>query len=120
MKLHRLILLLFLGVIITSNNAYSQAQATRHDFVKRDNKASDMAVGDYTVLATSTLEADAKKIAEEIKQAGDKEVSVGYLSAKQSWFVFVKAADVEKARAARDKYRKAERFRDAWILTVHE
>lgn len=110
---------LFLSVSALTCEAQTQVP-TRHDFVKRESKASEMAVGDYAVLATSTQENEAKQIAEEFKKSGNNEVSVGYLNAKKAWFVYVSAKDVDAARAIRDKYRKNERFKDAWILTVHE
>lgn len=91
----------------------------RHEFVKRENITKDMAEGNYTILATSASETDAKQITQEIKKAGYTDADFGYLSIKKSWYIYISAAnDVGKAQAIRDKYHKIERFKDAWILTV--
>jgi hypothetical protein len=113
---------LFILLTITSFKCYSQnREAMRHDFVKRENITSDMVVGNYTILATSTSETNAKQITQEIQKSGYTDIGFGYLSVKKSWYIYISSAnDVEKAQAIKEKYRKIERFKDAWILTVHE
>jgi hypothetical protein len=112
--------LIFLAV--TSFKCYSQKQEPmRHDFVKRENIKNDMVAGNYTILGTSTSETDARQIVQEITKAGYTDIALGYLSVKKSWYIYISSAnDIENARAIRDQYRKIERFKDAWILTVHE
>jgi hypothetical protein len=62
---------LFILLTITSFKCYSQnREAMRHDFVKRENITSDMVVGNYTILATSTSETNAKQITQEIQKSG--------------------------------------------------
>ena len=114
-----------LGLLMLSTvsfQGYSQNQgAMRHDFVKRGNSVNELATGNYTVLSSTTSESGAKEIAAEIKKSGYRDIEVGYLTAKESWYVYVSSGnDVDKARATRDKYRQVEKFKDAWILTVHE
>ena len=113
--------LLFL-LTLTSFECLSQNQtAMRHEFVTRGKSNSEMAVGNYAVLSVTDSEANAKQTAQEIQKLGYAEVAFGYLSVKKLWYVYVSAGDdVEKARTIRDKYQKVERFKEAWILTVHE
>ena len=112
--------LLILLTISFQANCQNRA-AQRHEFVKRQNANNEMALGNYTVLAVSTSEANAKQTADEIQKSGYTDIAFGYLTVKKSWYIYVSSGDdVEKARATRDKYSKTERFKDAWILTVHE
>ena len=111
-------------VLLTLANFKCRSQnqiATRHEFVQQKNGNNEIAIGNYTVLATSGTEAEAKHAVQEIEKLGYNGIGFGYLSVKKLWYIYVGAGnDLEKAQATRDKYRKTDRFKEAWILTVHD
>ena len=117
--IYTLALFIFLSIPTFS---YSQnQQGMRHEFVKHGKHASEMTLGDYVVLRVAASEINAKEMAEEIRKSGYTEVGYGYLTNKESWYIYIKSGnDIEEAKVIRDKYRKNERFKDAWLLTVHQ
>ena len=115
-------LLIFL--ILTSFSCNSQSQQNmRHEFVKRGKHVNEMTLGNYVILAVFKSESNAKQMVDEVQKSGYKEASYGYLTNKESWYIYIKSTndrDIEDVKTIRDKYRKIEQFKYAWLLTVHE
>lgn len=115
---------LFIFLTLPSFSCNSQSQESmRHEFIKCGKHASEMALGNYVILNISKSETSAKQTAEEIQKSGYKEAGYGYLSNKESWYIYIKSAndsDIKEVTTIRDKYHKIERFKDAWLLTVFE
>ena len=103
------------------HNEVGLPHGERHEFVKRGNSTSEIALGDYIIAGVFKGQANAKQLTDGLKKLGFAEVSFGFLTAKNLWYVFLTgSSDIEEARKRRDKYRKIKMFKDAWLLTVHQ
>jgi hypothetical protein len=95
--------------------------AERHEFVQRGKHAKEMALGDYVIVGAFKAEANAQHMVDELKKMDYPEVAYGYLTNKAAWYLHMGTSkNIEEAKANRDKYRKLNTFKDAWLLTVHE
>jgi hypothetical protein len=94
----------------------------RHEFVRKGKQAKEMSVADYVVFETTTTEADAKTKADQLGQVENIKVGYGYLSEKKLWYIYLKGAtgNLDDTRALCDKVRKQEKFKNVWLLTVHD
>jgi len=97
------------------------ANAERHELVKRGEHSSEMDYADYVIVGAFSTEANAKKFSDGLKKLGFSEVDYGFISEKSLWYVHIsRSNNINAARTDRDKYRKMNMFKDAWLLTVHQ
>jgi hypothetical protein len=97
-------------------------QDERHEFVKKGNHSSEMPIADYVIIETTTSEDNAKEKSDKLQQIENVKVGYGYLSAKKMWYVHLKGAtdNLDDTRALRDKVRQQEKFKNVWLMTVHQ
>ncbi len=95
--------------------------AERHEFVKRGQHSSEMNFADYVIVGAFSSEANAKRFSDGLLKLGFSSSDYGFISERNLWYVHISESnDINQARADRDKYRKMNMFKDAWLLTVHE
>jgi type IX secretion system PorP/SprF family membrane protein len=101
------------------HNEEGHPHAERHEFVKRGNHEKELEVADYVVGGVFKSEPNAKKFSEGLNQLGFQ-THFGHLTEKTLWYVYViKTDDINAAKAERDRVRKTNILKDAWLLTVH-
>jgi type IX secretion system PorP/SprF family membrane protein len=101
------------------HNEEGHPHAERHEFVKRGGHAKELEVSDYVVGGVFRGEPNAKHFSEGLNKLGF-ETHYGHLTEKNLWYVYViKTTDINTARAERDRVRKMNILKDAWLLTVH-
>ena len=95
--------------------------AERHEFVKKGGHSSEMNFADYVIVGAFSSEANAKRYSDGLRKLGFEGTDYGFISERNIWYVHISESnDINEARADRDKYRKMNMFKDAWLLTVHE
>ncbi|HNP95360.1 MAG TPA: PorP/SprF family type IX secretion system membrane protein [Cyclobacteriaceae bacterium] len=95
--------------------------AERHEFVKRGSHSAEMNFADYVIVGAFRSEANAKRYSDGLRELGFDASDYGFISERQIWYVHISESnDINQARADRDRYRKMNMFKDAWLLTVHE
>jgi type IX secretion system PorP/SprF family membrane protein len=102
-----------------SHNEEGHPHAERHEFVKAGGHVKELPVADYVVGGVFRSEANAKHFSDGLDLLGF-DTHYGHLTEKNLWYVYViKTTDINAARSERDRVRKMNILKDAWLLTVH-
>jgi len=101
-------------------NEVVHPHAERHEFVKKGSHHEEMDYGDYVIVGVFKGRPNAEHFNTGLTKMSFTS-DFGYLTEKNLWYVYIaQTADINEAKAERDKYRKLKIFRDAWLLTVHK
>ena len=120
-----LIALLCCGVqLVSAQKLVSQpepASSYTIEFWRKGNAPRELSVGNYVVVAQTTSEVDARKLAKEFKKLKHPEPIYGYQTNKGFWLVCLKVeCDIPELKTSLDRFRTYSLYKAAWLLAVHE
>ena len=101
-----------------SGNIKKEFTSDQRVVVKRGKHFLELPVGDYVVVGAFGVFENAEKYSDRLHEQGYPN-KFGYISETKLWYVHIyESQDIELARSERDKYRKKNIFKNAWVLGV--
>ena len=88
--------------------------------VQRGGHFLELQAGEYVVVGVFSAFENAELYSDNLFEKGYK-TKFGFITQTKQWYVYLKQnQDIELARIERDKYRKLNLFKRAWVLTVEQ